>query len=110
MPEGGLITFKIDIEKADQEHNKPKIQIKGLPQEYPDYLKVTITDQGCGISESHMKKIMDPFVSFKDNGIGLGLSIISQIMKSHNGEIKIQSNPGKGTSLKLLFPLIIQEK
>ena len=109
MPNGGVISFRISIEKPSQKLNKKEISIKGLAQTYPDYLMVSITDQGCGISEFQMKKIMDPFVSFKDNGIGLGLSIVSQIMKSHNGQIKINSSPGKGTCLKLLFPLIKQE-
>jgi len=109
MPDGGLIIFRITIEKTSQKVNKPSIPIKGLTQIYPDYLIVSITDEGCGISKFQMKKIMDPFVSFKDNGIGLGLSIVSQIMKSHNGQIQINSSPEKGTCLKLLFPLTAQE-
>ena len=109
MPDGGLIIFRITIEKTGQKVNEPTIPIKGLTQIYPDYLIVSITDEGCGISKFQMKKIMDPFVSFKDNGIGLGLSIVSQIMKSHNGQIQINSSPEKGTCLKLLFPLTAQE-
>ena len=53
---------------------------------------------------------MDPFISFRDNGIGLGLSIVSQIVKSHKGKVKIKSTPGKGTRFKLLFPSVLQEK
>jgi signal transduction histidine kinase len=105
MPEGGAISFKINIEKISWKIKKLWVPIKGARQLYPDYLAISIADQGCGITGSQMKKIMDPFVSYKDNGIGLGLSIVSQIMKSHKGDITINSKQGEGTRLKLLFPI-----
>ncbi|MCD4675575.1 MAG: HAMP domain-containing protein, partial [Desulfobacula sp.] len=109
MPEGGIVTVRIGIEKGKEVIDEAMIPIKGLTQQYPDCLMVSIMDQGCGISDEQMEKILDPFVSFRDKGIGLGLSIVSQIVKSHKGQIKIKSAPGKGTRFKLLFPLVPQE-
>lgn len=109
MPDGGTITMRISIEKGKEIIDESIIPIKGLIQNDPDYMTVSIIDQGCGINEDQMQKILDPFVSFRDNGIGLGLSIVSQIMKSHKGQIKINSTPGKGTRFKLLFPFVHQE-
>ncbi|WP_299979654.1 cache domain-containing protein [Desulfobacula sp.] len=107
MPDGGTVTVKINIEKGKESIDAAIIPIKGLIQHNPDYLTVSIMDQGCGISDEQMEKIMDPFVSFRDDGIGLGLSIVSQIIKSHKGQIKIKSIPKKGTQFKLLFPLVL---
>ena len=109
MPNGGIVVVRIGIEKGEEIIDEAMIPIKGLIQQHPDYLMVSITDQGCGISDAQKQKILDPFVSFRDDGIGLGLSIVSQIVKSHKGLIKIKSTPGKGTRFKLLFPLVSQE-
>ena len=109
MPDGGIVTVRIGIEKGKEIIDEAMIPIKGLTQQNPDCLMVSIIDQGCGINEEQIQKILDPFVSFRDNGIGLGLSIVSQIVKSHKGQVKIESTPGKGTRFKLLFPLLLQE-
>ncbi len=110
MPEGGTISVRIGIEKGRESIDETIIPIKGLIQQNPDYLTVSIIDQGCGIAEDQLEKILDPFTSFRDNGIGLGLSIVSQIVKSHKGQIKIKSTLQKGTRFKLLFPLVLEEK
>ncbi|NOX33239.1 MAG: HAMP domain-containing protein [Deltaproteobacteria bacterium] len=109
MPDGGTINVGIGIEKGKGSLDEGAILIKGLTRNHPDYLTVSITDQGCGINNDQMERILDPFVSFRDNGIGLGLSIVSQIVKSHKGQIKIRSKKGKGTRFKLLFPLVSKE-
>jgi len=109
MPKGGIVTFKISIEKADSRVVDSAAPIKPMIRKPPDFLAVSITDQGCGITPSQMDRLMDPFVSFKDNGIGLGLSIVSQIMQTHNGHIIIDSQEKKGTTIKLLFPMLSQE-
>ena len=110
MPEGGTITVRISVEKGHAAVDESIIPIKGLTQRHPDVLAVTVLDRGCGISDKQMKRILDPFVSFRDDGIGLGLSIVNQIVKSHKGQIRIDSKPGKGTRFKILFPLVTQEK
>ncbi|MCK5541640.1 MAG: Cache 3/Cache 2 fusion domain-containing protein [Desulfobacterales bacterium] len=110
MPDGGTINVRIDIEKGKGTIDESIIPIMGLTQQNPDYLTVSISDQGCGISDEQMEKILDPFVSFRDDGIGLGLSIVSQIVKYHKGLIKINSTLGEGTQFKLLFPSVLQEK
>jgi len=110
MPDGGIIRIRIDIKKGKEIIDETMIPIKGLTQQHPDWLMVSVIDQGCGISEEQIQKILDPFVSFRDDGIGLGLSIVSQIIKSHKGKIEIKSTPGRGTRFTLLFPLVSQEK
>jgi len=105
MPDGGTILVRMGVEKGKQMKD-PIIPMAGLAQKSTGFLMISITDQGCGINPAQMKTILDPFVSFRDNGIGLGLSIVSQIVKSHRGQLKIKSTPGKGTQFKLRFPLV----
>lgn len=71
------------------------------------YTIIEVSDNGCGISEQAVKKIFDPFFTTKslDAGSGMGLSIVSGIMKSHNGYIDVQSSLGLGTVIKLYFPI-----
>ena len=110
MPDGGTLTIAVGVEKGKESIDEGIIPIKGLIQRHPDYLTVTVIDRGCGISDDRMGKILDPFISFRDDGIGLGLSIVNQIVRSHKGWINIASEPGKGTRFKLLFPMVTQEK
>lgn len=69
-------------------------------------IKVTITDTGCGISSDNLQRVTDPFYTTKDpgKGIGLGLSITQTIIADHRGNIKIQSEEGKGTTVVVSLP------
>jgi signal transduction histidine kinase len=71
-------------------------------------IALTVEDTGSGISPEMRKKICEPFFStHPGEGIrGLGLAIVQDTVKAHAGSIDIQSEPGKGTSITLLFPII----
>jgi signal transduction histidine kinase len=112
MPDGGPITIRAKVERDPDilEQEKERISI-GNPFAAPrDWLIVSIEDKGCGIAEEHLDKIFDPFLSLRDDGIGLGLSIVSQIVKLHNGHIRIESKVGEGTTFFLYFPCILKEQ
>jgi len=68
---------------------------------------VRIKDQGTGIAEQDLGNIFDPFFTTKEpgEGTGLGLSIVYGVVKNHGGDIKVQSEPGKGCCFELTFPL-----
>lgn len=80
-----------------------------------EYVKLTVIDNGCGISEEHKDKIFDPFYTTKDIGIGtgLGLSVVYSIVDSFKGIIRIESEVGKGTMVSIYLPttkgLVIKE-
>ncbi len=71
-------------------------------------VRVSISDTGVGIPEDLMAKIRDPFFTTKEvgKGTGLGLSIVDQIIKSHGGELQIESEPGRGTTVTIVLPLV----
>ncbi len=66
-----------------------------------------IQDTGCGLAEENLAHVFDPFFTTKEDGegTGLGLSIVYGIVKTHKGNIKVQSRVGKGTSFYLDFPV-----
>ena len=72
--------------------------------------QVMVRDSGCGISEEYLDNIFDPFFTTKSEGegTGLGLSIVYGIVKSHEGEISVTSEPERGTTFTLSFPIARQ--
>jgi signal transduction histidine kinase/CheY-like chemotaxis protein len=68
---------------------------------------VTISDTGCGMDEETLKNIFDPFYTTKDigEGTGLGLSITHGIIEEHTGTVSVSSQPNKGTTFTISFPI-----
>ena len=112
MPDGGSLTIRVRSETEPKINgtNKRFISIRNPFTVARDWLIISITDEGHGIGEEQLKKIMDPFVSFHDDGVGLGLSIVSQLVKLHRGHILAESQIGIGTTFHLYFPCIIKEQ
>ena len=72
-----------------------------------DHIRVEIADNGSGIAPQDLPHIFEPFFSTKQagSGIGLGLSIVHGIVENHKGKIEVESEPGKGTTISVIFPL-----
>lgn len=74
-----------------------------LRKEKKAKVKITIRDNGCGISEQHLPKVFQPFFSTRSQGTGLGLAICQKIIQAHNGSIKIKSAVHEGTKVKIII-------
>ncbi|MDC8832374.1 sensor histidine kinase [Alteromonas gilva] len=72
-----------------------------------DAAKVTIADTGCGITDTNLEKLFNPFFTTKPEGqgTGLGLSISYGIIEEHGGNIEVQSTPGEGSVFTVTLPL-----
>jgi len=99
---GGILDVQLSREKAAVPRPLHPFELNA-----GDYMKLTVGDTGCGIDPSIMERIFDPFFTTKDHGegTGLGLSVIYGILRDHNGAVDIASEPGKGTTVSLYFPL-----
>jgi two-component system cell cycle sensor histidine kinase/response regulator CckA len=70
------------------------------------YVTLEVHDSGCGMSEATLARIFEPFFTTKFTGRGLGLAAVSGIVHGHKGALKVYSSPGKGSSFKVLFPVL----
>jgi signal transduction histidine kinase len=73
----------------------------------PDHVAISIMDNGCGIPEENLGKIRDPFFTTKEvgAGTGLGLSIVDEIIRSHGGELLVESRVGVGSTFTVVLPV-----
>ena len=73
-----------------------------------DFVKVQVTDTGCGIAAEDIAKVFEPYFSTKDTGTGLGLAIVKKAIDDHGGTITVVSKQGTGTTFTITLP--VQEK
>jgi PAS domain S-box-containing protein len=106
MPDGG----KIFMSTENRYIGRP---IKGYDHvKEGDYVTLTVSDTGTGISSEDMERIFEPFYTKKAmgrSGTGLGLSVVWGTVKDHMGYIDVQSTEGKGTTFRLYFSVTRQE-
>jgi PAS domain S-box-containing protein len=101
MPGGGRLTIETDNTVLDADYAAENADV--TPGQY---LLVAISDTGCGISPENLSRVFDPFFTTKEvgKGTGLGLSMVYGFMKQSQGHIKIYTELGQGTSVKLYLP------
>lgn len=71
---------------------------------------MTISDTGSGIPQESQAQIFDPFFTTKNDGTGLGLSVSYAIIRDHRGDITLESSPERGTTFKIILPLLNKEE
>ena len=72
-----------------------------IPRDLP---QITISDNGCGMTEDQIENAFRPFVTYKPGGTGLGLAVTRQIIEAHQGTLCVESTPKEGTSFYIFLP------
>ena len=67
---------------------------------------VVVADTGVGVAQENLQKVFDPYFTTKSDGTGLGLAMSAKIIEEHEGEIFLTSHPGKGTTVKVVLPVV----
>ena len=80
-----------------------------LPLSAGKYIKISVRDQGIGITADHLPRIFDPYFTTKQKGSGLGLASAYAIIKKHHGHIAVESKPGVGTTFHIYLPAVEQQ-
>ena len=70
-----------------------------------DEAEIGVADRGCGIPRDRIETIFNPFVTNKQNGVGLGLAIVAKIIDGHGGRMAVESEPGKGSTFRIYLPI-----
>jgi two-component system NtrC family sensor kinase len=94
MPDGGELTVETDSVDSYVGHEASR------------WVRIQITDTGCGITPEDRKRIFEPFFTTKERGrgTGLGLTVCQNIVRAHQGTIGIESQVGKGTTFVIVLP------
>lgn len=100
MPGGGVVTIEVKNRSIDTGD-------RGFGELEPGhYVMVTITDQGTGMAPEILQRVTEPFFTTKDQGkgTGLGLSMVYGFMKQSGGTLRLYSEEGHGTTVRMMFP------
>lgn len=85
MPRGGTLTISVSVDPVE--------------------LEIDVTDTGTGISPDNLEKIFEPLFTTKQKGVGLGLAISKKLVEANGGQLRVKSQPQKGTTFTLSLPL-----
>jgi PAS domain S-box-containing protein len=99
MPRGGRIGVTAVNVSETEDRWEFGLRVKAGP-----YVKVSVADEGIGISSEDLPKIFDPYFTTKPTGTGLGLATSRSIVKNHGGYIAVESEPGRGTLVHVCLP------
>jgi len=99
---GGTITLSISKTFCDRSYLDGLSHQEDLAE--GDYVRFEVADTGCGMNRETLERVFDPFFTTQFTGRGLGLAAVLGIVRAHRGAVGIESEPGKGTTVTVLFP------
>jgi len=97
-----FINFFMNAIEAIQ--GQGQVSVRSYKDEDNQGLVVEIEDSGMGIPQEHLDRIFEPFFSTKPKGTGLGLAVNYGIIQKHGGQIRVSSQPGRGTTMTIRLP------
>ncbi len=112
MPDGGVLRISVRLLKEDEKVKSREDEKGGLTSQPPifpssevNYIEVSVSDTGEGVSPENMKKLFQPLFTTKAKGIGLGLVVCKKLTEANGGSIKVESEVGRGTTFTVYVPV-----
>lgn len=100
--QAGSVLLSTGVRECDVAYlDKSRLQEKPPPG---NYVWLEVSDSGCGMDEETVQRLFDPFFTTKFTGRGLGMSVVLGIVRGHRGALLVDSTPGTGTVIRVLFP------
>lgn len=101
-------TLRLCAATVPQEELVERFPDEKIPQDWKTYVRISISDTGCGMDKETLQHIFEPFFTTKKSGegTGLGLAVAEQIIRTHRGYLCAESTPGKGSTFFLYLPLL----
>ncbi len=94
MPQGGTLTLRVHAAEPDDEDGRDRVVVE-------------VGDTGVGIPPENLARVTEPFFTTKgDKGTGLGLAICKRIVQEHEGTLGVESEPGRGTTVRVALPVV----
>jgi two-component system cell cycle sensor histidine kinase/response regulator CckA len=100
----GMIRVSTGTQNVDEGELASVLPDRRLPA--GKYVFIEVADTGCGMDETTAARIFDPFFTTKFTGRGLGLAAVQGIVRGHHGTLQVRSEPGQGTTFRVLFPAV----
>jgi CheY-like chemotaxis protein len=102
MPKGGQLTLETASIHAEARSHRSYALPRG------EYVMLSVTDTGVGMDSDTLSRIFEPFFTTKskDEGTGLGLSVVYNIVRASGGHVRVSSEPGRGSALQPFFPRV----
>ncbi len=99
---GGTLTISTTSRECDADYIEESTAEGEIDE--GRFVVISVSDTGCGMDETALKKMWDPFFTTKDTGTGMGMAAVLGIVRSHRGFIKVDSRPGEGSTVTAHFP------
>jgi len=103
MPRGGQLTIRTQDIFLDEDFVRQHTELRP-----GRYVRLTVSDTGCGMDKATLARIFEPFFTTKPvgKGTGLGLAMVYGAVKASGGHLSVESEPGRGTTFQLFFPVV----
>ena len=108
MEQSLLNLVKNAMQAMPEDRKDPRVTISTYIES--DMVKLSVQDNGCGMTEDQMSKIFEPYYTTKSSGTGLGLTVLFKIMKQHGGDVTVHSTYGEGSEFILQVPVPQNER